>query len=83
MTTKISKKKVKMWMVLRGIDRVEDLAAKADMSPTTVYTSWDSNRYRGETLDKLAGALGVHPFDLLDAEGYPSPHVGAPASVGA
>lgn len=79
MTTKISKKKVRTWMVLRDISSVEDLAVKAEMSPTTIYTSWDSNRYRGETLDKLASALDVHPFDLLDVDGHPNPHMGAPA----
>jgi hypothetical protein len=81
MKTIISKRSVRMWMAIRGIERFEDLAEKAEVSPTTIYTIMDTNRFTGKTLDALAGALNVHPFDLLEAEGHPSPHMGAPTVV--
>lgn len=79
METRISKKKLKMWMAIRGFEKVEDLASKAEISPVTIYSNWDTNRFQGQTLDKLASALEVNPIDLLDTEGFPDPHMGAPA----
>ena len=82
METRISKKKIRMWMAIRGFEKVEDLASKAEISPNTIYTSWDTNKFQGQTLDKMASTLNVNPIDLLDTEGYPDPHLGAPAFAG-
>lgn len=81
MKTIISKRSVRMWMAIRGIEKFGDLAERAGLSTSTVYVVLDSNRYNGKTLDAIAGALGCHPFDLLVAEGYPLPHMGAPTVV--
>ena len=56
-----------------------DLARESGLSEPTVYNVLGGKRFTSETLEKLATALGVNPIDLVEAEGYESPHVAAPA----
>ena len=69
MKTVISKKQVRILMVERGIDTFQELAEKAGISPTTLYSVLDSNRFTGKTLDAIAEALNVNPIKLLVVEG--------------
>lgn len=82
MRTVVSKRKLKRWMAIRDFERFEDLAVAAKISPTTIYRIVETNKFNGKTLDAIAQALGVNPMDLLEAEGYPLPHMDAPALAG-
>ena len=76
----ISEDKLRIWMAIRGVKRYEDLAKMSGLSVTTVYSSLDSDKFRGKTVEAIARALKVHPFDIIEAEGYPDPHLDASAS---
>ncbi len=51
------------------------LALTADIGEATMYRLLSGGKFNSETLGKLAEALGCHPVDLVDAEGYSSPHM--------
>lgn len=65
-------------MADRGIDTKEELAKRAKISSFTLRNLLSGNDFRSSTVKSLADALECNPMDLLQAEGYPSPHVGAP-----
>lgn len=52
-----------------------ELASTADIGEATMYRLLNGAKFNSGTLGKLAEALGCHPVDLVDAEGYSSPHL--------
>ncbi|MCD6290359.1 MAG: helix-turn-helix transcriptional regulator [Anaerolineae bacterium] len=79
MGLKIDERKVRVFMAMRGIDTVRDLARKAGIHEDTVWKVFKGRNFTAETLERLATALECNPLDLLTVEGYPDPHMGAPA----
>jgi DNA-binding Xre family transcriptional regulator len=59
----------------------KDLAARSGVTPITISRLMQGHPFNSETLGKVALALGCHPVDLIDANGFASPHVGAPATA--
>lgn len=55
-----------------------DLASEAGIGEATMYRILNGAAFESKTLGKVAAALGCHPVDLIEAEGYASPHVDAP-----
>lgn len=55
-----------------------DLASAAGIGEATMYRILNGARFESTTLAKVAAALGCHPVDLIEAEGFASPHVDAP-----
>jgi DNA-binding Xre family transcriptional regulator len=64
---RIDRYKVRQLMKGR-YDKLEDLAAAARISPTTVSTGTDSYSWRSSTLDAIANALGCSPLDILTVD---------------
>lgn len=79
MALRVDELKVRRRMLDVGIRTVEELAERADMTAVTVRRLFKGYAFGSDTLDRLAGALKCHPYDLLNDEGYPSPHLGTPA----
>ena len=72
-------RKIKLYMALAGIPSVRQLAIKAGKDQKTVQKAVDGHSVNMETLASIAAALNVHPFDICDTDGFPSPHMDAPA----
>jgi DNA-binding Xre family transcriptional regulator len=77
MTVKLNSKFVKYALVDRDMS-ARDLAAKAGISEGTMYRMMNGAVFNSDTLGKLAEALGCHPVDLIEGEGFASPHMDAP-----
>lgn len=75
----INKRTVKVLMAAKGIDSNEELAKLAGFSGQTMRNLLDGGEFRSSTLKALADALEVNPLDLLEIDGYPAPHMDAPA----
>jgi lambda repressor-like predicted transcriptional regulator len=58
---------------------LQALAYHADMHENGLRKTLAGESFKSETLAKLAHALGVHPIDLIEAEGFGDPHMDAPA----
>ena len=56
-----------------------ELARRADIAYITLKRAYDGDNYTRDTLVALANALGRHPHDLEDCEGFPTPLDHAPA----
>lgn len=82
MTVRINRRLIKVMMAQREWT-IFDLAYNADLHYNTVKKVLDGAAFTSGTLEKLATALDVHPVDLIEAEGYSSPHMDAPAIPGA
>jgi hypothetical protein len=78
--TKLSERKTKIVMADRGIDTIEELSLLSDVHYTTIQRLFNGKDFHMSTADALAVALGCHPFDLLEPEGFQSPLLGTPAS---
>lgn len=59
-----------------------DLAVAAGIGEATMYRILNGAPFESKTLGKVAAALGCHPVDLIEAEGFGSPHVDAPVIAG-
>jgi DNA-binding Xre family transcriptional regulator len=79
MMVRIDEQRVKLLMLVNGIEEQQELAAMAGVTPQTLNRLFKGAAFSSATLDKLAKALNCNPIDLLDTKGYPSPHMGAPA----
>lgn len=75
----IDERKVKALAELRGLSTMRELAQAADIGEATLYNVLAGGGFRSATLESLAKALNVNPIDLLRVEGYPAPHMAAPA----
>ena len=81
MSVKLNAKLIKKMLIDLEIDQ-KDLAARSGLSAITISRLMQGNPFSSETLGKVAKALDCHPIDLIDAIGYGSPHVDAPAIAG-
>ena len=79
MGLKVDERKVRVFMADRGIYTIEDLAKLSGVSSFTIRKLFKGAGFKSDTVQRLADALGCNPLDLLTVEGYPDPHVGAPA----
>ena len=79
MALTISEKNVRLKMAEKEIYSVEELARRSGVTSLSIRKLFQGGAFLSDTLEKLAKALDCSPFDLLDAEGYPAPLVGAPA----
>lgn len=77
----VNERTVRILMAAKGIKDAEELAKLAGFSGQTMRNLLEGRDFRSSTLKDLAEALNVNPLDLLDVEGYPAPHMGAPAIV--
>lgn len=78
MTVRINRSVVKAMLGARDMT-LRDLAQASDIGEATIYRVVNGAPFTSETLGKMAKALGCHPVDLIDAEGYAIPHMDAPA----
>lgn len=76
---RLDKQRLGAIMALRGITGVQ-LAKAIDVHPNAIVRLKAVERTSFATLEKVCSALNCSPFDLLVAEGYPAPFLGAPAS---
>ncbi len=76
---RIDERKLRIIMATRGIDTLQELSEKSGVSYSTLYNVLNGAPFRSVTLQGLAQALEVNPVDLMVIEGYPVPHVDAPA----
>ena len=76
---RIDPQRVRILAALRGINTNEELAQRAGITQRTLTNIMSGKNARLDTVAALAKALESHPFDILVAEGFPSPHVEAPA----
>lgn len=79
MTVRLNSKFVKYILTDRDMT-ARDLAAAAEISEGTMYRMMGGAAFTSDTLGKLAKALGCHPVDLIDAQGYMHPHLDAPTA---
>ena len=79
MGLKVDERKVRVFMADRGIHTIEELAERSGVTSLTIRRLFKGAGFKSDTVQKLADALGCNPLDLLTVEGYPDPHVGAPA----
>ena len=80
MSVKFNAKVVKKMLIDLDMDQ-KDLAARSGVTPITISRLMQGHPFNSETLGKVATALGCHPIDLIEAQGFASPHVGAPATA--
>jgi DNA-binding Xre family transcriptional regulator len=59
-----------------------DLATAAGIGEATMYRILNGGPFESRTLGKVAAALGCNPVDLIESEGFASPHVDAPVVSG-
>ena len=78
-TLRIDERKLRIFMASKGIDTLQELIEKSGVSYSTLYNVLNGANFRSGTLRDLASALDVNPIDLLLIDGYPVPHVDAPA----
>lgn len=71
---KINRKVVERLMFDKRMKQVE-LIKKSGISKPTIIRMLNGAPFDSETLGKLASALECSPVDLIDPEGYPSPHL--------
>jgi len=76
---KVSEREVRIRMAETGIYTIEELARRSGVSSTTIRNLFKGRDFKSDTLHKLARTLKCNPIDLLSVEGYPDPHLGAPA----
>lgn len=76
---RIDERKLKIIMATKEIDTYAALAKKSGLHWTTISKLVSGQGFRSETLDAIANALEVNPLDLLQVEGFPDPHLAAPA----
>jgi len=74
MTVRINAKFVKQMLLERDMDQ-QGLAGRSELSEITISRLMQGKPFTSETLGKIAKALDCHPIDLIDAKGYPSPHM--------
>ena len=79
MTVRLNSKFVKHLLTDREMT-ARDLAAVAGISEATMYRLLGGEAFNSVTLGKLALALVCHPVDLIEAEGFVSPHLDAPVA---
>lgn len=78
---KLNGKYIKTRLVELGMS-ARDLATAAGIGEATMYRIINGAPFESRTLGKVAAALGCNPVDLIESEGFVSPHVGAPAIAG-
>lgn len=61
--------KVKHKMLLKKIDHYSDLAQKAGISARTARDVLGSDKWRADTVTKIATALECNPLDLITVVG--------------
>ncbi len=71
---KINKKVVERLMFDKRMKQVE-LIKRSGISKPTIIRLMNGEAFDSVTLGKLANALECSPVDLIDPEGYPSPHL--------
>lgn len=77
----VNERTVRILMAAKGIPDTEELGKRAGFSGQTIRNLFEGKEFRSSTLKGLADALDVNPLDLLEVDGYPAPHLGAPAIV--
>ncbi len=78
-TLRIDPTRVKVLAALKGIKTNDELATRAGITQRTLSNIMSGKNARLDTVSALALALGCHPFDILVANGFPAPHMAAPA----
>jgi lambda repressor-like predicted transcriptional regulator len=66
--TRFDRFKIKARMEKAGIEKFEELAKAAGISPTTLYNTMDNYNWRGATIDHVANALDCSPLELLTVD---------------
>lgn len=77
----INAKFVRQMLLDKELDQRE-LAKISGVSEPTITRLLQGRPFTSDTLGKIADALDCNPVDLIDAKGYPSPHVDAPVIAG-
>jgi DNA-binding Xre family transcriptional regulator len=80
-SVKINSRFVKQMLLDKDLDQ-RKLAEISGVSEPTITRLMHGKPFTSDTLGKLASALECHPIDLIDAKGFSSPHVDAPAVAG-
>ena len=78
---RLNERALKVYMAERGINTKEELARASGISTFTLRRIIGGEDFRLSTLESIADALKCNPLDLLEPEGYPSPHVEAPVAI--
>lgn len=73
---RINAKFIKQILIDMDIDQ-QVLAQRSGLSEPTISRIMNGRPFTSETLGKLAKALDCHPVDLIEANGFHSPHVDA------
>lgn len=77
---KVNEKAVRVFMAAMGIDTLEKLAEDAGITSMTLRRLFKGDMpFKSSTIESLARVLGCNPLDILIVDGYPDPHLGAPA----
>lgn len=77
MSVRINRSVVKAMLGAREMS-LRDLAKESGIGEATIYRIMKGSGFTSETLGTLADALGCSPVDLIDPEGFVSPHMDAP-----
>lgn len=76
---RVNKRAVRMFMASEGIVTMKDLTARTGLTQLTLRRLLDGKPFASDTIKTLAKGLKCNPLDLLETDGFPDPHLGAPA----
>ena len=76
---RVNEKAVRVFMANAGIVTMEELGNRTGLTQLTLRRLLAGDPFKSGTIQKLAAALNCNPLDILEANGYPAPHLGAPA----
>ena len=79
MVLRIDKAKVKAIAASRNLYTDKQLAEAMHVSVDTISSLLNGSEFRSSTWKRMAKTLDCNPLDLIAVEGYPPPHVDAPA----
>ena len=76
---RVNKRAVRMFMASEGIVTMKQLTGATGLTQLTLRRLLAGEPFTSDTIKKLAKGLKCNPLDLLETEGYPDPHLVAPA----
>ena len=69
--TQIDRERIEHYMAENKIDTFEELARRAGVSHRTIYKVCAGAPFKNTTMDAIAKALGVKPFDIVSTKKEP------------